>query len=222
MFFILLFFIYYLMHFTNDTYAKQIKNLVLIAGGQGTITGRTIGDYYESGLTIAFCNGLADIIKRENNNISISIIKASGFYNSIAFGLAEDINKKNADLIIHIGLYAQPEEVPYIHFFYYGHENDPYIKKSTVLQPRWIKIQEAHLVHNEKSFKAVNNASKIIAPYAKQGAYKCSPPKKIPFAPLKGIITPAFACEIGIEKPYDWKGTLNDIAQACIATFKSE
>lgn len=219
MFFILLLCTCYIMQFTNDMYAKQLKTVALIAGGQGSTTSRTIGDYYESGLTLAFCHALSDAIKEKDSTITITILKASAFSKAATFALAEDINKKNPRLAIHIGLYAQPEEVPCMHFFYYGHAHDPVIKNNINSTPMWINLREAHIVHSKKSYAAVNHAAKALQPYAKQGVYIVLPAKKISFAPLKGFLPPAFACEIGIEKPNDWKKLVNDMADAFVAAF---
>ncbi|RTL07220.1 hypothetical protein EKK58_03525 [Candidatus Dependentiae bacterium] len=217
MFLILLLSACYFIHFTNDMYAKQIKKVVLIAGGQGSTTSRTIGDYYESGLTLAFCNALSEAIKEKNNTIIVTIVKAATFNKSRAFCLAEDINKKNPHLAIHVGLYAQPEEVPCIHFFYYGHGYDPVIKNNTTTLPKFISLREAHIINSKKTYAAVTHAAKAIEPYVREGLYMMLPPKKVPFFPLKGILPSSFACEIGIEKPNDWKKLVHDIADTFIA-----
>jgi hypothetical protein len=205
----------------NTTYTISHKTLILVPAEQGVSCCRTIGDYYVNGLNIAFCEALAKLIEQKKNNCSVCIIKAPVSTQSHSFALAEEINKKNPNLVIHIGLCPQSGEVPSVYFFCYDHSN-PMIKQSNQSSlPALVKVEHAHLCNSKKSFESAVIAEKIIDHFTEKGLYKSFPVKKIPFVPLKGIVSSAFACEIGIEKPYDWKKLVVDIADACIAALYS-
>jgi hypothetical protein len=194
------------------TYAISHKHLVLVP----SVSTRTVGDYYENGLTTAFANSLAEVLRQ--GQCLVSIVKSPNTKGSDSFALAEEINKKNPDLVIYIGLYAQSVEIPSVHFFCYDLGN-PLIQYASPAVPTLVKIENAHMQNSKKSFACAARAEKMINTYSAKGLYKSFSVKGIPFLPLKGIVSPAFACEMGIEKPYDWKSSIHDMVNACIAAL---
>ncbi|HTM06083.1 MAG TPA: hypothetical protein VL201_02490 [Patescibacteria group bacterium] len=213
---IFLFFVFIFVFITNiSTYPISHKKLILVP----SVSTRTIGDYYENGLTIAFATSVAEVLQQRQSCL-VSIVKSTntktkGFD---TFALAEEINKKNPDLVIFIGLYAQSVEIPSVHFFCYDLGN-PLIQYASPAVPMLVKIENAHMQNSKKSFACAARAEKIINTYSVKGLYKSFSVKGIPFLPLKGLVPPAFACEMGIEKPYDWKSSIHDMVNACIAAL---
>lgn len=216
MFFRIILFIFCCFSISNSTQSKLYKTVVLIPCGQKS---RTIGDYYASSLNIAFCTALAESLQKKDSFLLVSIIKEPPFVQLNTFALAEEINKKNPNFVMYIGLYAQPEEVPCVHFFCYDNENAFIQRQTQSSLPTLTKVEHAHMHNSKKSFEAALRAEKQIHEYAVKGLYNSFSVTKIPFLPLKGIVAPAFAWEIGIEKPYDWKRLVEDITNACIAAL---
>lgn len=197
------------------------KTIILIAGGQSHLTDRQIGDYYESGLTVSFCTTLSDALKKNDSTISVIVIKESTFFKMPPFALAEEVNKKNPSLVIHIGFYEQISETPTFHFFYYGYENTCIPKNSPTRQLTWTNINDAHKINCLKSEDAAQVTHKNISTYVQQGLYECKDVKRIPFRRLKGILSPNFACEIGIcANQNSLKKIIDNLTEALIASLK--
>ena len=169
--------------------------LMINPAGDAQNAGRIVGDCYERGLTLQFAEKLQKVIQQKS---SIRVV-LSRFAGEVVEPLqvANFSNKLQADLFFSFHFY-KTEKNPVINIYYYskgGYENQ--LTDGLFLCP----FDDTYLLNLPKSIKLADN----FYSYCKKFNYgSLEKPIGLPFAPLKGVVAPAIAVEIGLNKSDDW------------------
>lgn len=202
----------------------DIQTVVLIPGGKQDVEDRSVGDYYQYGLTQQICQQITQHISTHHKQLKMPLkvitlrtkpIKSGNFFH------AEQINKMNPTVAIHVGVYAQPLENLEIDIYCYNTlpnntECLMHNKKNTL---EFINVSHAHCNNKAVSTKMSGRFLNFFKTEEKNTFYKSSY-FTIPFVPLKGIVCPAFGFEIGISDADKWKTAIPDICQAIVTMLE--
>jgi hypothetical protein len=191
--------------------------ITLIPGGDANQKNRTIGDYFEHGITITICEMIQKeihLISKKSENKIICIILKDIQKISTPEKRASFINQHAKGVIIHIGCYFQYAQIPKIDIFTSGDTfNKPIIKGFN-------NDEDIQLTHFDHAFTINQIKSNSIADTFKNSLsimyrsfYTIELYKSIPFIPLKGVILPSIALELGIQNiKNQWEKMTIDLA----------
>lgn len=169
--------------------------LMINPAGDAQNAGRVVGDCYERGLTLQFAEKLQKIIQ-QNSSIRVVLSRFAGEVIE-PLQVANFSNKLQADMFVSFHFYKTAKN-PVINIYFYskgGFENQ--LTDGLFLCP----LDDAYLFNLPKSRLLADN----FYNYCKN--FNCGSIEKpigLPFAPLKGLVAPAIAIEIGLNKSDDW------------------
>jgi N-acetylmuramoyl-L-alanine amidase len=169
--------------------------LMINPAGDAQHAGRVVGDCYERGLTLQFAEKLQKIIQ-QNSPIRVVLSRFAGEVIE-PLQVANFSNKLQADMFVSFHFYKTAKN-PVINIYYYskgGFENQ--LTDGLFLCP----LDDAYLFNLPKSQKLADD----FYSYCKKFNFgSLEKPIGLPFAPLKGVVAPAIAVEIGLNKSDDW------------------
>ena len=187
---------------------KPAKPFVIMieASGDTACPGRTIGNSFESSVTLAIAQELKHHLE-QLQSIKI-IINRTANQKIEPLQNANMANKLAVDLYISVNVYGQKESKPTL-FIYQFSYNDDYIIRENELS--FHSFDKIYLVNQKKTTlwaKKIYDYLEKDRVFTLQGIYK------IPFEPLIGIKPPALAFELGLQEPLDWHSCINALAQS--------
>ena len=129
--------------------AKPVKPFVIMieATGDTVCTGRTIGNSFESSVTLAIAQELKELLQQQLQNIKI-IINRTANQKIEPLQNATMANKLEVDLYISIHAYAQKESKPSL-FIYQFSYNDSFVIKENELS--FHSFDKIYLVNQKKT-----------------------------------------------------------------------
>lgn len=181
----------------------------LESSGDRKNTGRTIGDTYESTLTLIIAQALKTKVLELDPSIKIIINRSPG-EEIIPLQNANFSNKINTDLYISINAFAQTTPKPSIYIYQFSYADNTISKYDDLT---FYPIDKIYLM-NELQTTSWNTiihqallTNKLVEVY---GIYK------IPCKPLLGIKASACALEFGLNNQTDWQLSIDSIATAIL------
>jgi N-acetylmuramoyl-L-alanine amidase len=169
--------------------------LMINPAGDAQNAGRVVGDCYERGLTLQFAEKLQKVIQQKS---SIRVV-LSRFAGEVIepMQVANFSNKLQSDMFVSFHFY-KTSTTPVINIYYYlkgGYENQ--------------LTDGLFLCSYDDSYLFKLNNSRSLADnfynYCKKlNTTNIEKPIGLPFLPLKGLVAPAIAVEIGLNKSDDW------------------
>ena len=189
--------------------------------GDAQCAGRIVDDSFERGLTLQFAEELQ---KKISQILPIRVV-LSRFAGETLENLqvANFSNRLQVDFFISIHFYKS-NFFPKLHIYYYSKNNfEKQLATENLFScPLFLcPIEEVYRFN-------INNTKKIAELFFNnlnntQSTKKwlTQKPLGIPFLPLKGIVAPSIALEIGLNKSDDWHKIIDYITEAFVLTFKN-
>jgi N-acetylmuramoyl-L-alanine amidase len=177
--------------------------LMINPAGDAQNAGRVVGDCYERGLTLQFAEKLQQVIQQKS---SIRVV-LSRFAGEVIepLQMANFSNKLQANIFVSFHFYKTSKN-PVINTYYYskgGFENQ--LTDGLFLCP----LDDAYLFNLPKSRLLADD----FYSYCKKFNFgSLEKPIGLPFAPLKGVVAPAIAVEIGLNKSDDWLNYIDHLS----------
>ena len=171
--------------------------------------GREIDGTFERGVALQFAQALKSLMERECTNLKILLTKSAGESNDFLTN-ASLANQLNVDLYINLNFYHEtsPKSCISTYYLLYNPTTDLWKKRNQALS--LIPFDLAYLNSLDKTVKYTHIFTQNLKELA-NGSYVAFDALGIPFKPLRGIISPAFAIELGIRKNNEWRDLVNPI-----------
>lgn len=189
--------------FTNLISAKPFT-IMIDPAGDAKYAGRSIGDYFERGLTLSFANALKEDLEKQYPHLRIILTRLPG-ETLEPLQNANFANRLSIDLYINIHFFAlSTEAAPTIYTYYVMHNPVTDIWQQNNESLSFIPLTDAHRIALKITQQWAQQALHILQ---KKVGQQCAVqgPFGIPFKPLTGIAAPSYAFEIGLKRSNDWK-----------------
>lgn len=189
------------------TITSRPIHIVLNPSGHSQHVGRTIGEAFERTITLHIAQSIKAIFEKLNSNILVTITRSIGDVISPLQHI-NYINKLNADLFIHLGIYHSINITPEISVYTFcTHPTTDNWKRPIDFMP-WYT---AHRAHRKSS---IAYATSIAFFLTQEPDIRLITHQSIPYRPLTGIVRPSVALEIGIPNHTSWESVTVPIAHA--------
>jgi N-acetylmuramoyl-L-alanine amidase len=195
--------------------SAQVCPITIMIDPAGDIRnpGREIEDTFERGITLQCAQDLKKLLEANSNGIRVILTRVAG--DTIEqFQNANFSNRLQADVYISLHFYQAKTAYQriYVYHMLYNPITDFWGKKEDdlVLQP----YNQAYRANIKKTRKLATIVVNSLKKAEKQYKFICQGLFGIPFKPLVGIVAPAFALEISLNKKDDWKNIISPLAQA--------
>lgn len=185
--------------------------ILLDPAGHAKNTGRRLVDGYERAQTFQLASSLRQELEQKYN-FKVLITRYPG-EEIIDLQNASFSNRLEVDLFISLNIFWQENIKPKIYVYYltYNPLIDFTCKISDILD--FIPLEKSHYININKTRLYSENIKKILLTENNQKQFDYYGPYAIPFKPLKGIIAPAIAIEIGICEEEGWKNLVNSLVE---------
>lgn len=175
--------------------SNQPVTLMINPAGDAQNAGRVVGDCYERGLTLQFAEKLQKIIQ-QNSSIRVVLSRFAGEVIE-PLQVANFSNKLQSDMFVSFHFYKTAKN-PVINIYHYSKGGfEKQLTDGLFMCP----LDDAYLFNLTKSSLLADN---IYNYFKKFNCGSIEKPIGLPFAPLKGVVAPAIAVEIGLNKSDDW------------------
>lgn len=201
-----LFFLFSLC-FAFPQYTKDKNRFLLVIEPAGTLQnpGRKLSDSFERGPTLQCAEALKKKLE-ESSSIEVILTRTAGSNNTQEQN-AQIANRLQADLYLHLSFFHESEVKPRLFLYTFSYDNDFPIKGDDFFLCPYDKAHCLSLTQTNSYAHSLHN-NLLASPYAVQ------PIMHIPYAPLKGITSPAIALEIGLNTTRDWRECIPFITQS--------
>lgn len=196
-----------LMLCVSCIYTKSNTAFVVIIEPAGNVRnpGRKLPDSFERGATLQ----CAELLKKkleQQDGIEVILTRTAGSCNTQEQN-AQIANRLHADLYIHLSFFHEIEVKPRLFIYTFSYHNDFPIKQDSFI---FCPYDQAHCLALEKTAVYAHVFEKCItsSPYAIHFM------PNIPYTPLKGVICPAMAIEIGLHITPDWRECIPFLTQS--------
>lgn len=188
--------------------SQDAKNIVIDPAGHAKDVGRTLFKGYERTETYACALALKSALEQRSSRVTVNLTRAPG-EEVVPLQNASYANRTHATLFIRLQMVTSTVGAPFVDV--YTLTFDP-VLDNTPYQPAaggFIPLDHAHRIHGDKT--------KLLAATCRNQLKQSLPaPWRVsnqiiglPLMPLRGIIAPAFAIEIGLANSNEeWKELL--------------
>ncbi len=195
----------FLLIFCNASLSAYDKKftLMLNPAGDASSAGRSIAGTSERGITLQCAEYLKQALEYQYPNLRVILTRTPGETIELLQN-ASFANRLKVDLYISLHFFGQKTGAQTINFYYFCQNplTDVWQKQSHELS--FIPYQKAHIANLGVTKKIATDMTNFLTKqYSKN--FIISQPLGIPFAPLIGIQSPAFAIEMSLNNPEEWK-----------------
>jgi N-acetylmuramoyl-L-alanine amidase len=195
-------------------------SILLNPAGHAKSLGRNVFGDYERGVTLKIAFELQKSLL-EKGIFQVALTRKPGDeLNELS--LVSFVNQFAPSVYLSLHVYGEDLPKPKIFFYYlvYNPLIDMYSKPSDELE--FTSIYKAHFKSLPISSRIANSLAEVFlqSPYDKY--FECGGAYGLPFRPLRGILQPAIAIEIGLCNQKDLKSLINVLAEAinnCLSIF---
>lgn len=187
--------------------------LMINPAGDAQSAGRIVGDSFERGLTLQ----CAEKLQQKLQQLLPIRVVLSRFPGEVLEPLqvTNFSNRLQSDLFLSLHFY-ESDSLPKIHIYYY--KKNVYENSFSSSELFLCPLEEAYRFNMENSKRLASNFYSNF----KTGAWKVQEPLALPFLPLKGLVAPAIAIEIGLQKASEWREVTELVVDALVALIDNE
>lgn len=199
--------------------SPTLVTVLLDPAGDAKDPGRTIDDTFERSITLLFCQKLKQLLEEKNSSIRVIITKNTTDIVDQEHN-ASFSNQVKADLYIHISTFQTYENYLqiYLYYFTYHPVTDFWHKKNRELS--FIPFDQAYLHNLTKTAGYAKIIGNSLKANGKMHNYIFTGPYSVPYKPLRGIMAPSFALELGLSNKNSWHILISSVLEAINLTVK--
>lgn len=196
---------------------RKPLTIALDPAGDVEHAGRTIAGCFERGIALQCCQRLQQRIQELMPHIHVVLTRTAGEpcepYNNAAF-----TNRVNADLCISVHAYHAMYTQPHCYVYYYLTHPETDFWHPTHNELTLLPTSHSHIQHVHHSCELAYACGHYL--YSTIGSHmSIGPVVGIPYAPLRGMNTPAIALEIGLRTETGWHAYLHQLTTSICNTI---
>lgn len=191
--------------------------ILLNSSGTNKSLGRNIFGDYERGITFKIAYALQKaLIEKGIFKVALAHKPGDDF---IENSLISFVNRFSPDFYLSLHVYAEESTKPKITFYHLVY--NPLVDLYTTVNDElsFIPLHKTHLKNIPISSKIARTLASFFMTSPYDRYFECEGSMGIPFKPLRGIICPAVAIEIGLSSESDFKNLIEPLAIAIYDYF---
>lgn len=207
----------FLLFFSKSILAGQYS-ILLNPSGSAKSLGRNVFGDYERGITLKIACALQKALL-EKGLFKVALSRRPG--DEITdYSLVSLVNRFAPSFYLSIHVYAESSQ-PKIDFYYlvYNKLIDFHSRINEELD--FISIYMAHFQGISTSSKIAKSLAEFFSSPPYNRYFECGGSYGIPFKPLRGVISPAVAIEIGLSQEGEWMHLIEPLAAAINDYFRN-
>lgn len=192
--------------------------IMLDPAGDAAFAGRHIDDSFERGISLQCVERLKQYLEERHQDIVVVITRFPG-ETIEPLQNANFANRLNVDLYISFHFYYEEKLKPELFIYRYA------VTPQILAFPSFLTfcpLDQAYRLNATATQSATTSAKKVLTSAPYQSLFDVRGIFSIPFKPLVGITSPAFALEIGLKKKDDWRNYINALAETVIASIRAQ
>lgn len=196
-----------------NSYVLGAFVLMLEPAGDAQHAGRPLQDTFERGITLQICKHLKKNI--EMQNIGVQVILAHHEGERIEpLQHAQIANRMAVDL--YVSMHCHAHELSSPHIALYAFKRDQSVNQVYDNQLSFVPYDLAYLFSETQTHRYAAIFHQVLLDKAHK-KYTVSSLYALPFKPLVGIQSSAFAIELGLNQKNEWMMFINPLIQAFMA-----
>ena len=187
--------------------------LVMInPAGDARNPGRVLSNGYERGLTLRIAEKLKEEIQ-DRYDIKCHLTRAPG-EEVLELQSASFANRLKADFYLSLHVYREEAIKPKLSLYYLVYNPMVDLITHNLSPLEFLSIRKAHLVNMNQTRSIANKMQSILTNDEYKRKIDVYSPRGIPFKPLRGVMAPAIAVEIGLKEEDKWKSFIEPIVES--------